>query len=106
MRRFEVKDTSSAESRPRIDGLTIGQVLAESARRFPHREAIVFREAAVRMTYLEFATAVADAAKGLIALGVKPSEHVGIWATNISEWVLLQYTAASIGVILVTINPA
>ena len=79
VRRFEVKDTSSAESRPWIDGLTIGQVLAESARRFPHREAIVFRQAAVRMTYLEFATAVADAAKGLIALGVKPGEHVGIW---------------------------
>jgi fatty-acyl-CoA synthase len=58
------------------------------------------------MTYAEFATAVADAAKGLIALGVKPGEHVGIWATNIPEWVLLQYAAASIGVVLVTINPA
>ena len=98
--------SASEESRPWIDGPTIGQVLAETARRFPHREAIVFPQAAVRMTYAEFATAVADAAKGLIALGVKPGEHVGIWATNIPEWVLLQYAAASIGVVLVTINPA
>jgi non-ribosomal peptide synthetase component E (peptide arylation enzyme) len=94
---------ASEESRPWIDGLTIGQVLAEAARRFPHRDAIVFPQAAVRMTYAEFATAVADAAKGLIALAVKPGEHVGIWATNIPEWVLLQYAALSIGVVLVTI---
>jgi fatty-acyl-CoA synthase len=45
-------------------------------------------------------------AKGLLALGIKPGEHVGIWATNLPEWVLLQYGAASIGVVLVTINPA
>jgi fatty-acyl-CoA synthase len=97
---------ASEQSRPWIDGLTIGQVLAETARRFAHREAIVFPQAGVRMRYAEFATAVADAAKGLIALGVRPGEHVGIWATNIPEWVLLQYAAASIGVVLVTINPA
>jgi fatty-acyl-CoA synthase len=86
--------------------MTIGQVLAETARKFPTREALVFSQSIVRMNYAEFADAVRGVAKGLFALGIKPGEHVGIWATNLPEWVLLQYGAASIGVVLVTINPA
>ena len=91
---------------PWLYGLTIGQVLAETARKFPMREALVFSQSSVRMKYTEFAGAVSSVAKGLLALGIKPGEHVGIWATNLPEWVLLQYGAASIGVVLVTINPA
>src|SRR5262249_42045772 len=89
-----------------LDGLTIGQVLAETARKFPMREALVFFQSSMRMNYTEFAGAVSDVAKGLLALGIKPGEHVGIWATNVPEWVLLQFGAASIGVVLVTINSA
>jgi fatty-acyl-CoA synthase len=91
---------------PWLDGLTIGQLLAETARKFPRREALVFPQCSVRMNYSEFAGAVSDVAKGLLALGIQPGEHVGIWATNVPEWVLLQFGAASIGVVLVTINSA
>ena len=91
---------------PWLYDLTIGQVFAETARKFPMREALVFSQSSVRMNYSEFAGAVICVAKGLLALGIKPGEHVGIWATNLPEWVLLQYGAASIGVVLVTINPA
>jgi len=91
---------------PWVDGLTIGQVLAQTARTFPDREALVFPQDGVRMQYSDFAATVRDVAKGLLSAGVKPGEHVGIWATNIPQWVLLQYAAASIGVVLVTINPA
>jgi fatty-acyl-CoA synthase len=89
-----------------LEGLTIGQVLAETARKFPTREALVFPQSSVRMNYDGFAGVVSDVAKGLLALGIKPGEHVGIWATNVPEWVLLQFGAASIGVVLVTINSA
>src|SRR6202046_1747180 len=91
---------------PWIDGLTIGAVLEKTARRFPKRPALVFPETSVRMDYAEFHAAVRNVAKGLLALGIKPGEHVGIWATNLPEWVLLQYAAASVGIVLVTINPA
>ncbi len=97
---------NTAHESPWLDGLTIGQVLAAAAREFPTREALVFPQSSVRMNYTEFAGAVSDVAKGLLALGIQPGEHVGIWATNLPEWVLLQYGAASIGVVLVTINPA
>jgi fatty-acyl-CoA synthase len=98
--------TQLTQPAPWIDGMTIGQALAETARCFPAREALVFPQYGVRMRYAEFAETVREAAKGLLSAGIKPGEHVGIWATNIPEWVLLQYAAASAGVVLVTINPA
>lgn len=91
---------------PWIDGLTIGAVLAQTAQRFPEREAIVFPQANVRMNYRDYAASVRAVGKGLLAMGIKPGEHIGVWATNIPEWVLLQYGAASVGIVLVTINPA
>jgi fatty-acyl-CoA synthase len=91
---------------PWVDGLTIGQVLAETSGEFPEREALVFRQDQRRLNYAEFAAEVRDVAKGLLALGIEPGEHVGIWATNLPEWTLLQFGAASIGAVLVTINPA
>jgi fatty-acyl-CoA synthase len=97
---------STPQESPWLDGLTIGQVLAETARKFPMREALVFPQSGLRMNYSEFAGQVGKVAKGLLALGIKPGEHVGIWATNLPEWTLLQYGTASIGVVLVTINPA
>lgn len=97
---------SELQSPPWLDGLTIGAVLDETARRFPERDAIVFPQSNVSMTYKEFHAAVRDVSKGLLALGIKPGEHIGVWSTNIPQWVLLQYAAASAGIVLVTINPA
>ena len=91
---------------PWVDGLTIGQVLAETSQKFPEREALVFSQSRLRMSYTEFAAEVRDVAKGLLALDIKPGEHVGVWATNLPQWTLLQFGAASIGAVLVTINPA
>ncbi len=33
-------------------------------------------------------------------------QHVAIWATNVPEWVILQFATARIGAVLVNINPA
>ena len=40
---------------PWVDGLTIGQVLAASSRKFPAREAVVFPQSQVRLSYTELA---------------------------------------------------
>ncbi|MCI0359515.1 MAG: AMP-binding protein [Planctomycetaceae bacterium] len=92
--------------RPWVDGLTIGQVLAETARRHPQREAMVFPQLGRRWTWRQFAADVDAAARGLVALGIRRGEHVAVWATNVPEWVLLQFATARIGAVLVTINPA
>ena len=47
-----------------------------------------------------------DVAAGLLALGVRRGDRVGIWAPNRVEWLLVQFGTARIGAILVNINPA
>lgn len=43
---------------------------------------------------------------GLLAIGVKKGDRVGIWSPNNREWILAQYATARAGMILVNINPA
>jgi fatty-acyl-CoA synthase len=89
-----------------VDGLTIGQVLLRTVDSFPDRDALVFPRLGFRRTWREFGQDVENAARGLLALGIEPGEHVAIWATNVPEWVTLQFAAARMGAVLVTINPA
>jgi fatty-acyl-CoA synthase len=91
---------------PWVDGLTIGQVLACTVERFPERDALVFPRLGYRRNWREFGSDVAAAARGLLALGIAKGEHVALWATNVPEWVILQFAAAEIGAVLVTVNPA
>ena len=90
---------------PWVDGLTIGAVLRQTARRFAAREALIFPQARLRWTWAEFDAAVDRAARGLLALGFQPGDHFGVWSTNWPEWVVLQFATARIGAVLVTINP-
>jgi fatty-acyl-CoA synthase len=94
------------QAAPWVDGLTIGQALRESARRHPHCDAFVFCNPSARMMWSEFDAAVDRVARGLLALGFSRGDHFGVWATNVSEWVLLQFATARIGIVLVNINPA
>ena len=91
---------------PCVDGLTFAEVLAHTAGRWPGRDAMVFPQLGYRRSYAEFAADVRTAAKALLALGVNHGEHIGIWATNWPEWVIVQFAAASIGAVLVNVNPA
>ncbi len=84
----------------------IGDVLDLQTHRFPDREALVHVAAGVRYTYQEFQAAVDRTARGLMSLGIKKGQNVGIWATNYVEWLLAQYATAKIGAALVTVNPA
>src|SRR5262245_48629420 len=94
------------EHAPWVEGLTIGQVLRETARRHPQTDAIVFCNPRVTMTWAEFDAEVDRVSRGLLAMGFEPGHHFGVWATNVPEWVVLQFATARIGVVLVNINPA
>jgi fatty-acyl-CoA synthase len=91
---------------PWVDGLTIGQVLRETARKFPASDALVFPQTGRRWTWQQFDADVDRVARALIALGIQDGEHLALWATNVPQWVLLQFATARIGVVLVNINPA
>src|SRR5262249_4034331 len=93
-------------SKPWVDGLTFAEVLAETANQFPTHDALIFPQFDYRRTYEEFRSDVQEVARALMAIGVEAGEHVGVWATNRPQWVLLQFAAASMGAVLVNINPA
>jgi fatty-acyl-CoA synthase len=87
-------------------GLCIGEVLDRAAAQYPDRLALVVRHQKKRCTYRQFREEVDLAARGLLRLGVRKGDRVGIWATNCAEWVVTQFAAAKAGAILVNINPA
>src|SRR5262249_32458468 len=55
-------------------------------------------------TFAELETEARLIARGLMACGVERGERVALWATNVPEWVVLQFALAKIGAILVTVN--
>ena len=85
---------------------TIGEVLADAARRWPHRDAVLARHQDVRLTYCEFDLQVNRLARGLLSLGLVPGDRLGIWSPNRFEWFLVQFATARAGIVLVNINPA
>jgi fatty-acyl-CoA synthase len=91
---------------PWVDGLTFAEVLEATMQRCAAGDALVFPQLDYRRSYTQFADDVQCAARGLLALGVGPGEHVGMWATSVPAWVVVQFAAASIGAVLVNVNPA
>ena len=85
---------------------TIGDVLDWQAARFADGDALVHAETGARYTYAQFRDEVDRVARGLMSLGIGRGQHVGIWATNYSEWTLTQFATAKIGAVLVNVNPA
>ncbi len=85
---------------------TIGQNLANTVAAHGDREALVVRHQDIRWTYQEFWDQVDLVARALVARGFVKGDRIGIWAPNVSEWILVQYATARIGVIQVSINPA
>lgn len=97
--------TNAASNIPLL-GETIDENLRKTVAKFPNNNALISAHQHYRATYTEFYEQVTAVAKGLIALGVKSGDRVGIWSPNCYEWTLLQYATAKIGAIMVNINPA
>ena len=83
---------------------TIGQVIRETAVRYPQNLALIHPEFGVRQNYRDFYDNCRAIAKGLMAMGVKRGVNVSVWTTNIPEWVYLQFALGMIGGVLVTVN--
>ena len=84
--------------------ITLGDLLHETAGKYPDNEAVVYPGRDFRLTWKEFDELTDIVGKGLMALGVKKGEKVAIWANNVPYWVTLQFATAKIGAILLTVN--
>ena len=83
---------------------TFGELLEKYAGETPDHEFMVYADRNLRFTYSQFNSRVDQLAKGLLYIGVKPNDKVGIWANNVPDWLTFMFATAKIGAILVTIN--
>ncbi|HEU5295176.1 MAG TPA: AMP-binding protein [Burkholderiaceae bacterium] len=86
--------------------LTIPQQLDKTVSRHGSRDAAIFAAEGVRLSWYDLKARADELATGLLALGLRRGNRVGIWAPNRHEWVVTQFATARIGLILVNINPA
>uniref|UniRef100_A0A672YMZ1 Medium-chain acyl-CoA ligase ACSF2, mitochondrial n=1 Tax=Sphaeramia orbicularis TaxID=375764 RepID=A0A672YMZ1_9TELE len=86
--------------------MTVGQTLDASVQRWPDREAVVFVQDGIRKTFVQFQQDVDQLAAGILALGLKRGDRLGVWGPNTYEWILFQFASAKVGVLLVSLNPA
>ncbi|MDX2042744.1 MAG: AMP-binding protein [Acidobacteriota bacterium] len=89
---------------PPYRDVTVGALLTQLAKSLPDNEALVYADRNLRLTFAELEAEARLIARGLMASGVERGERVALWATNVPEWVVLQFALAKIGAILVTVN--
>ncbi len=81
---------------------TFGSLVNTMSERFGEREALVFKQE--RYTFNEVKTEVDRVARGLMAMGIQPGDHVALWLMNCSEWIFAMYALAKIGAVQVPVN--
>src|SRR5438067_11953413 len=80
--------------------LALGEMLDAAAARRPDTPAIIFKDA--RVTYAELAARADAFARGLLALGLGPGDHIVLWMPNSVEWNVVNFAIAKIGGVTVT----
>jgi fatty-acyl-CoA synthase len=86
--------------------ITIAQQLDKTVGRHGSRDAAIFEAEGVRLSWYDLKAKADELAAGLLALGLRRGNRVGIWAPNRHEWLITQFATARVGMILVNINPA
>jgi fatty-acyl-CoA synthase len=86
--------------------LTISQQLDKTVSRHGGREAAVFVAERLRLSWHDLKRRADEVGAGLLALGLRRGNRIGIWAPNRHEWLVTQFATARVGMILVNINPA
>jgi len=85
---------------------TLPELLAESARRFERRPALVIRPSfrTHTWTYRDLAAVVPRAARVLADAGIAPGDRVILWAVNRPEWAIAFLATAHAGAVSVPLD--
>jgi fatty-acyl-CoA synthase len=82
--------------------MTLGDLLIEAARSHGPADALVFPDK--RLSYDELLAKARWRAKSLMAVGVKPGQHIGLHLPTSFEFVELMFGAALAGAVVIPIN--
>ena len=89
---------------PPFRDVTVGALLTNLGGSLPDHEALVYADRGRRWTFRDLEAEARLVGRGLIAAGVARGDRVAVWATNVPEWIVLQFALAKVGAILVTVN--
>tara|TARA_R110002033_G_scaffold8862_1_gene29989 strand:+ start:175 stop:654 length:480 start_codon:yes stop_codon:yes gene_type:complete len=92
------------ELNPPLRDLTLGSLLDEQVSIRGEKECLVVAHTATRWTFSELQRQSRTLAKGMLALGLKRGDRIGILASNCEEYVATFFAAGYIGGILVVLN--
>jgi HIP---CoA ligase len=81
---------------------TIPAMVRDAARRFGDAEAVV--DDTRRVDFAALSTMVTDAARALLASGVRRGDRVAVWAPNSLEWIVAALGVTTAGGVLVPVN--
>jgi len=84
--------------------LTIGEQLAEMARKYPDDVMIKYTDRDYERTWRQFDEECETVARAFMALGLKKGDNISVWATNVPAWLLTFFGSAKMGGVLVTVN--
>src|SRR5262245_58212395 len=82
--------------------LNLGEIVASHARLMPQK--IGTRDSHRALTYAEWNTRACRLANGLLGLGLKKGDRVGLLAYNRVEWMEIYIALAKAGLVAVPVN--
>jgi acyl-CoA synthetase (AMP-forming)/AMP-acid ligase II len=85
-----------------MDARTIPELVRRAGERFDADPALV--DGAVSLSFRDLHAAAVEAARALIASGVRHGDRVAVWAPNVHEWVVAALGAHFVGGVLVPLN--
>jgi long-chain acyl-CoA synthetase len=83
--------------------VNISQILLNSAEKYPHHPAIVFRNE--NITFSELAEKVKEKAVGLRKYGIINGSHVGLIIGNKPEYAVAYFACVALGATVIPLNP-
>ncbi len=86
-----------------IPEIPFGEMLWESAQRFPEKIALVFQ--GQKISYRELDGLANSCANALAKLGVKKGDRVALYMTNRPEYIISLYGIARLGAVFIPMNP-
>lgn len=96
--------TESVERPRAYRDVKVGELLTLLAADYPQNEALIYPDRRLRYDFSQLEWLARQVAKGLLSLGIGRGDRVALWASNVPEWVVLQFALAKIGAVLVTVN--
>ena len=86
-----------------IPEIPFGEMLWETAQRFPEKEAVIFQ--GQKISYRELDGLTNSFANALAGLGITKGDRVALYMTNRPEYIVGFYAAARLGAVATPMNP-